>query len=84
VSSDFVNTCDHSDFIGVRTVTTRPKQKRKPIAAAKKAVPKGKAKAGSDLISEYAKYFKAPESTPASFRVFDLTDDAGFSTSTHT
>ena len=65
-------------------MTTHPKQKHKPIAAAKKAVPKGKAKAGSDLTSEYTKYFKAPASTPASFRVFDLTDDAGFSTSTHT
>lgn len=84
MSLDFVNTCNHSDSTGVNAVKTRPKQKRKPIAAAKKAAPKGKAKAGGDLNGAYTKYFTSPALTPTSFRIFDLTDGAGFSTSTHT
>jgi hypothetical protein len=38
----------------------------------------------SPLVLDYQRYFLAPESTPASFRVLDLTDGASFSYTSHT
>ena len=50
---------------------------KKQGAAAKQVTPQ-------HFVSEYAKYFRAPATTPQGFQIYDLTDGASVSTTSHT
>jgi hypothetical protein len=62
---------------------TQTKKRPRRIKKGSKA-PSSARKGGSQLASEYAKYFHAPLITPPSFHILDMSDGTNFTTSSHT
>lgn len=61
----------------VTTIKTTAKANETKSKARKKS-------ADSRILEQYNKYFIAPQTTPDSFRIFDITDGSSVSYSSHT